>query len=129
MKFVKLFNYTGDNKRDKKFIDNILRALNTDLTNIFNIFNGRIRFGTATDGFRGENIAGEFQIFNATTTTVSASATTEFTISHGLGASPIGFLLINKGGLGNIYMPTVSATSATFVSSTTSTQYTVFLLK
>jgi hypothetical protein len=131
MKISQLSNY-GDVKDPEKILD-YLRVIDRDLSNIFLVIQGRVRFGSATTntvaGAIGENIAGEFRIFNATTTTVSASATTEFTTSHRLGAIPVGFIMINKTKAGDLYMPSASATSATFISSTTATQYTVFLLK
>lgn len=73
-----------------------LKRADQDMANLFLAMQGRIRFGTGTDGDRGENIAGEFQIVSDT-----GNANTEFSFTHGLGAVPVGFLVINidKGGV------------------------------
>lgn len=149
MKLTKTSNFTGFNTPIQKssltgkqiintqkaylskdeMIENYTKGADTDLINIFNALKGRIRFGAVVDGYRGENMAGEFQIFNATTITASASATSECVVAHGLGSIPVGFIEVNKNFLGNIYMKSATSTNAVFVSSTTGTEYKVFLLE
>ena len=100
-----------------------LIGVDNDLINIFNAFKGRLRFGAVTNAYRGENLEGEFRIFT------SASSAGANIINHTLSAKPTGFILINKGGYGDIYMSSANTTTATFVTSGTSTSYSVFLLK
>ena len=72
-----------------------VRRLEQDMSQLFLSLQGRIRFGTGTDGDRGENMSGEFQVVTTST------ADTEFTVNHTLGAVPIGYLVLktNKGGV------------------------------
>jgi len=106
--------------------EHYMKAADNDLINLFNAFKGRIRLGSGTTsttvGVRGENIAGEFRYF-------LSGVGTDNAIQHSLGCIPIGFFLINKSGFGDIYMKTASATSATFSTTQTATNYSVFLLK
>lgn len=95
-----------------------------DLTNLFLWTNGRVRFGKAVDGERGENMDGEFQVFAS-----NSSSTTDVTITHTLGALPMGFILINKNRLSDLAMVTTSTTQAVFAVGMTSTTFTIFLLK
>lgn len=100
--------------------------LDSDVTNLFLLSQGRVRFGTGTDGDRGENMAGEFQAY-----TSNATPDTADSITHTLGAIPIGFIVINldKGAVlydgGVAWTDTTISLKAT-VASTTST---IFLLK
>jgi hypothetical protein len=73
-----------------------LRDLNLFLDKLAKFAQGRVRFGEASDGYRGENIAGEFQVI-----TDSGNANTEFTVAHDMDAIPEGFIVtnINKGGI------------------------------
>ena len=102
MKVAKTFVYN-----EKHSMESNIRRLEQDTSQLFEAFKGRVRFGTGTDGDRGENLAGEFQVVT------SAGANTEFEIAHGLGAVPIGFLVlgINKGGV--VYDSGTSNTSTT----------------
>lgn len=72
-----------------------MRRLEQDLSQLFLFAQGRVRFGSASDADRGENISGEFKVVT------TASADTEFSVNHNLGAVPIGYLIakINKGGV------------------------------
>jgi len=118
MKLSKTSNYNGFNiTKPQDYIQNV----DTDLTNIFNAFKGRIRFGDVDNQYRGENVEGEFLVF--------ASSGTTTTITHTLGTQATGFLLINKSGYGDLYMVSSTKTTATFASSTTANTYKVFLLK
>ena len=92
MKVIKTFNF-NENQDMKTNI----RRLEQDTLQLFEAFKGRIRFGTATDGYRGENIAGSFQVVTI------AGADTEVTIAHGLGAAPIGFLVLRQDKAGDFY--------------------------
>ncbi len=100
--------------------------VHTDLTNLFLWSHGRVRFGTGVDGDRGENIDGEFQVF-----TSNASPDTTDTITHTLGAVPIGFIVINLDKGAVVYDAGVAWTSTDISLKTTiaSTLVTVFLLK
>ena len=121
MKLAKTSNYNGF-KITKP--DDYIQNVDTDLINIFNAFKGRIRFGEVSNGYRGENIEGEYRVFTSSATT---NATT--TVAHTLGAIPTGFLLINKGGFGDVRISTSNKDNITFATSVTSTSFTVFLLK
>ena len=120
MKLTKLSNYNGLEITKQ---GDYLQTLDGDLINLFNAFKGRIRLGSGVTGARGENIEGEFRVF---TSASSAGATT---ITHTLKATPVGFLLINKGGLGDVYMSSSTTGTATFATSVTSTSFSIFLLK
>ena len=118
MKLTKTSNYNGFSiTQPQDYIQNV----DADLTNIFDAFKGRIRFGKIANGYRGENIEGEFRVFTATGSTAS--------VAHTLGTQAIGFLLINKTGFGDLYLVSSDKATATFASSSTSNTYTVFLLK
>ena len=103
--------------------EDYIQGVDTDLINIFTAFKGRIRFGAATTGYRGENIEGEFRVFTSATSAGNTS------VAHTLKATPVGFLLINKGGFGDVYMATATSATVSFAASVTSTAFTVFLLK
>ena len=120
MKLNKTSNYAGFKITQP---EDYIQMVDTDLINIFTAFKGRIRLGTATNGYRGENIDGEFRVFT------SATSAGNTTITHTLQALPVGFLLINKGGYGDIYLSSSTTATATFATSTTSTSFSVFILK
>ena len=103
-----------------------IRALDTDMKKLFTSINGRLRFGDGTDGERGENISGEFQVVAD-----SGSANTEFSITHTLGAIPIGYLVTKISNAGVIYDSGTTWTSSTIYlkSSAANSAVTVFLLK
>jgi len=92
MKVAKTFVYN-----EKQSMESNIRRLEQDTSQLFEAFKGRIRFGTATDGYRGENIAGAFQVVT------TAGADTEVTIAHELGATPIGFLVLRQDKAGSFY--------------------------
>ena len=83
-------------QNDKTDVKKLYISLVNDIKKIIDCLSGRVRFGTGTDGARGENIAGEFQVIADT-----GNINTEFTVTHTVGAVPIGFLMINsdKGGV------------------------------
>jgi hypothetical protein len=125
MKLVKQTTVAKPNQVPDEFelqVDN-------DLVNIFTALKGRIRFGTGTNGDRGENISGEFQNF-----TSDASANTEFSVTHTLGAVPIGAIVLWQDKSGSLYQGPTTGTNWTsttiyFKSAGTSVNYLVFLLK
>lgn len=123
MKIAKQSNFVGF---DKVSVDDYGREVDNDLVNIFLAMQGRIRFGGGGDGDRGENIAGEFQVVADT-----GAADTEFSVTHGLGSIPIGFLVTNidKGGV--IYDSGTAWTTTTIYlkCSAANAAVTVFLLK
>lgn len=92
MKIVKTFNYN-----ENQTVESNVRRLQQDLTQLVQVFQGRIRFGTGTDGDRGENISGSFQVVT------TAGADTEVTVAHGLGVAPIGFLVLRQDKAGSFY--------------------------
>ena len=107
-------------------LNDYLNLLDDDINALFNLSHSRIRFGAGTDGSRGENVSGEFQVVADT-----GSANTEFSITHTMGAVPIGYLVTNidKGGI--IYSSDTTWTSTTIYlkCSIANAQVTLFLLK
>ncbi len=100
--------------------------IQTDLANLFLWSNGRVRFGSGVDGERGENMAGEFQVY-----TSNGSADTEDTVAHGLGAVPIGYIVI-KQDKGSIVYDSGTAWTSTNIylkQTGTSVATSLFLLK
>lgn len=105
-------------------LDKQVRELDLLLNKIVLALQGRIRFGTATDGYMGENIQGQFQVVGDTGT-----ADTEFTVAHTLAYTPTMFLVlsVNKGGI--VYKSTTSWTSSNvyFKSSVANASVTLFI--
>lgn len=106
-----------------------IRVLDVDLDKLFTILNGRVRFGDGVDGERGENIAGEFQVF-----TTSGTPNAENTIAHTLSATPIGYIVCGQDKAGSLYQLTDTGTAWTSTSiylkcSVASVKFMVFLLK
>jgi hypothetical protein len=123
MQLAKQSNYIGFNKVS---VDNYAQTVDSDLVNIFTAFKGRIRFGKAENGARGENISGECRVFAS-----SSTANLEFSVAHTLGAVPVGFIVINKDKAANLYQGTTSWTSSSVFlkSDVASTTFSIFLLK
>lgn len=92
MKIVKTFTYN-----ENQNVESNVRRLEQDTTQLFEALKGRIRFGTGVDGDRSENLAGEFQVVT------SSTANTEFAVAHGLGAVPIGYIVIKQNVAGSVY--------------------------
>lgn len=113
------FNSQGD-------LQSQVTRLDANLAKLFQLAQGRIRFGDGGDGEFGENMSGQFQVVAD-----SGTANTEFSVSHNLGVIPIGFLvtLINKGGV--VYTSGTTWTTSTvyFKCTTANTALTVFLIK
>lgn len=125
MKLAKQSNHSNNSTDKNKHLFDI----DSDLRNLFFAAQGRIRFGSGVDGERGENISGEFQQF-----TTSDTPDAENTIAHGLGAVPIGYIIIGQDKAGSLYQ--LSTTGTVWTSSNlylkcsvASVTYKVFLLK
>ena len=99
--------------KDIKDVDKYAREIDRDIQDIVLAFSNRIRFGGASDGTgtitsgnRGENISGEFQIF-----TSDATPNTEFDVTHTLGATPVGRIILYQDKAGSLFQsPTSGAT-------------------
>lgn len=127
MKITKLslFNPFSEVKDAERYA----RDIDRDIQNITNAFAGRIRFGNATDGARGENIAGEVQII-----TSDATPDTEFSVTHTLGSVPVGRIILYQDKAGSLYQgPSTGTawtdTTAYFKCDVASVTFAVFLLK
>jgi len=111
---------------NKKQVLEYIRNVDADLKNIFLAFSNRIRFGDGSDGEDGENISGQFQVF-----TSSATPDAENTISHNLGAAPIGYMVINKDKAAHLYDSGTAWTSTNIYlkSDVATTEFKIFLIK
>ena len=120
MKVAKTFVYN-----EKQSPESNVRRLDQDISQLSVALQGRIRFGTGTDGDRGENIAGEFQVVT------TAGADTEFAITHTLGAVPIGYIVLKQDKAASIYDSGTTWTNTTLYlkASAASVTLTLFLLK
>jgi len=120
MKVIKTFSYN-----ENQTVESNVRRLEQDTFQLFECLKGRVRFGTGDDGARGENIAGAFQVVT------SAGADEEFTVAHGLGATPIGFLVLrqDKGAVIFDSGTTWDDTNLYLKSTIASTTVTLFVLK
>jgi hypothetical protein len=118
MHVVKQSHYNSASKDQSGY----LLAADNDLVNIFMALKGRLSFG---DGSTSENIKGQFLTF-----TTSATPNTESTISHTLGITPVGFIVVNKDKAGDLYASTTAWTSSRvyFKSSVASVTYKVFII-
>jgi hypothetical protein len=106
-----------------------IRMLDVQLKRLVNAFQGRIRFGDGTDEEEGENIAGEFQLF-----TSDATPNTEFSVTHQLGAIPIGRIILYQDKAGSLYQGPSTGTAWTsttvyFKCDVASVAFLVFLVK
>lgn len=101
-----------------------LQSLNSDLDKLYLAVQGRIRFGDGTDGTT-ENIYGQFQVIADT-----GSANTNFSVTHTLGATPVGYLVTKISNAGVIYLGTDAWTSTTISlkSSAANSAVTIFIL-
>lgn len=122
---MKISKTSNLSKRDNKE-DSYQRNLDNDVGNLCTALKGRVRFGTGTDGARGENISGEFQVF-----TTSATPDAENTIAHTIGAIPVGYIIVKQDKAGSLYLGSTSWTSSNVYlkCSVASVAFTIFLLK
>jgi len=102
-----------------------LGDVDTDLSNIFLAFQGRVRFGDGVSGGRGENISGEFR------TITTAGANTEVVVPHTLGAVPVGYIVIGRNKAAHLYDSTTANTKTNLYvkSDVATTIFKIFLLK
>jgi len=128
MLLVKSLNYSASKYSEDNHDSDVI-MIDTDLTNIFNALQGRIRFGQGTSGSTGENIFGEWL-----TITTNAIANTETTFTHTCGTIPVGYLIVWQDKAGSIYQGPTTGTAWTsnqisLKCSVASVQAKLFLLK
>lgn len=129
MKVAKRSNFIGmkdKTEEDKEKSIQYISNLDSDVRNLVILSQGRIRFGDGTDGYRGENIAGEFQSF-----TTSATPDNENTILHTIGSIPVGYIVLTQNKAASLYLGTTAWTSARVYlkCNVASTAFKIFLLK
>ena len=102
MKVAKASNLVYGRQDDKKYKSD----LDKDVKTLTFAMQGRVRFGDGADGSNGENISGQFQDI-----TSHASANTEFTVAHTLGAIPVGFIVLYQDKAGSLYQAPATGTA------------------
>ena len=112
--------------KDTENLIHYYTQMDNDVLRIIQVLQGRVRFGDGIDGMEGENIAGEFQVVSDT-----GVANTEFTVSHSLGAVPIGYLVIKIDKAGVVYDSgtTWTSTDIYLKCSASNANVTLFLMK
>ena len=125
MKVSKTSNFTKTALENGSYF----RGLDIDIKNLTSALQGRVRFGTATDGYNGENLAGQFQLF-----TSHASANTEFAVAHTIGSVPIGRIVLYQDKAGSLYQAPDTGTAWTstnvyFKCDVSSVTFLIFLIK
>ena len=123
MRVIKTSRYTP------QMADVQLREIDGDLIRINEAFKGRVRFGQGDDESFGENLAGEFRLI-----TSDATPDTEFTVSHNLGAVPVGRIVIWQDKAGSLYQGPSTGTAWTNANiylkcDVASVQFLIFILK
>ena len=118
--------YTFNERRP---MDEQLRQLQTQLSKLFYLLQGRVSFGVGTDGINGQNVSGQFQQF-----TSDSSANTEFTLGHTVGSVPLGALVLWQDKAGSLYQGPTTGTAWTSTNvylkcSVSSVTFLVFLVK
>lgn len=106
-----------------------LVEVDNDLRTLFLAMQGRVRFGTFTDGNNSENLSGQFQEF-----TSDATPDTEFSVTHTLGVVPEGVIVLGQDKAGSLYQLNDTGTAWTtttiyFKCDVASVTFKVFLLK
>jgi len=129
MKFNKISNLQGLDFKDERQIRQYISDLDADVKNLELLTHGRVSFGIGTDGFRGENVSGEFQEF-----TSSATPDAENTIAHTIGSIPIGYIIMHQDKAGSLYgTPTLGtnwSSSAVYLKcDVASVTFNIFLVK
>lgn len=115
--------------RNDQNTDSMARAVNVDLTTLFQCLQGRTRFGPGVSGRDGENIAGQWlQV------TTNGTPNTESSFTHSIGATPIGYIPIWQDKAGSLYQGPTTGTAWTTTSislkcSVASVTFLLFLLK
>ena len=87
-------------------LDKQVRQLDLLLNKIVLALQGRLKFGTATDGYYGENMQGQFQVVADT-----GNADTAFTVAHTLGYIPASYLVFSNSKGGVVYKSGTAWTS------------------
>lgn len=130
MKITKISNFTGLDDRNKSFkkehLNDFVFDVDKDLRNFFLLAQGRVRFGNGVDGERGENVSGEFQ-----TIITSGTPDAENTLAHGLGAVPVGYIVLNQDKAASLYSGASAWTASNIYlkSNVATVTFTIFLLK
>ena len=106
-----------------------IRLLQEQLNKIFYLLQGRVSFGTGTDGVNGQNTSGQWQLF-----TVSAGANVEFNVAHTVGSVPLGYLVVSQSTAGQLYQQAGTgtawtATQISLKSTVDAVTYLIFLIK
>lgn len=106
-----------------------IRTLQQNMDKIFTCLQGRVSFGTGDDGQQNGNIEGEWQEF-----TSDGTANTEFTLAHGIGSVPLGYMVVAQDKAGSLYQmhDTGTAWTATNIylkCNVASVKFLVFLIK
>lgn len=95
---IKKSSYNASRYAHDKFDNSDIINSDTDINNIINCLNGRVRFGLGTSGNNGENISGKFL-----TIVSNAIANTESTFTHNMGSIPVGYLVIGQDKAGSLF--------------------------
>ena len=88
-------NYSGENKYSDK--ESYSSSLDGDIKNIYDAVQGRLRFGSGTSGFRGENIGGVWL-----TILTSGTLNQEVGYKHTLESQPMGYIVVSQSKNGNL---------------------------
>jgi hypothetical protein len=99
-------SYKGENQYTDK--ENFVRDIDADVTSLFLLAQGRIRFGNGVDGANLENISGQWQQF-----TSDGVANTEFSVAHTVGAIPVGYIIVWQDKAGSLYQGPTTGTAWT----------------
>lgn len=125
----KTSNYNGPNKYDDPELHT--KQADKDVQTLFTALNGRIRFGSGTNGQFGENMGGCW--VNVLT---SGTANAEVGVKHTLGSQPMGYMVMSQNKAGHLYADPLGSvntvwTSGTsyFKSDTASVTFKIFLLE
>ena len=107
MKVAKRSNFIGSIENEERLLE-YLNNIDDDIRDLFLFSQGRVSFGSATSGDKGENLSGEFVEF-----TTSATPDAENTISHTMGVIPLGFTILWQDKAGSLYQGPTTGTNWT----------------
>ena len=101
-------------------------AVDNDLSIIFLVLQGRVRFGsTGKTVNKGENILGQFVTY-----TSNATPNTQDTVPHNLGSVPVGYIVVSKDKAGDVYKSAAFTSMNMYLKcSAASTTVTMFLIQ
>lgn len=85
-----------------------INVLQSELTKLFTVLQGRVSFGTGVDGIDGQNIEGQWQSY-----TSNGTPDTEDTLAHTVGSIPLGYIVMNQDKAGSVYGTPVLGTAWT----------------